>query len=243
MTTAEQRVEGQPAYVIHTRPYRDTSALVDLFSERFGRVRVVARGVRKPRSRLREALQLFVPLQVAWQGRGELKTLVSVEAQAISPFFQGRALWCGLYLNELVMRLLPLHDGCPRLFAYYRLALSGLADPDTLEAVLRLFEQRLLEELGVGVAWDRDAHGDPLDAAGCYRLEPDQGFLPAAAGQRGSYAGEQLLAIAEQDYRDPRTRRAAKWLMRQALAPHLGDRPLNSRALFGGRGEGAEEEA
>lgn len=229
MTTAEARVEGQSAYVLHSRPYRDDSALVDLFTADFGRVRAVARGARKPRSRLREGTRSLQPLDVAWYGRGDLKTLTGAESQGAAPLHQGQSLWCGLYLNELVMRLLPAYDPHPRLFAYYRLALGGLADPDTREPVLRVFEGRLLDALGFGFSLEQTTEQQPLRPEGRYRLDPEQGLI--RDGQ-GPYGGEALLAMAADDYTDAATRRCAKQLMRQALAPLLGERPLHSRSLF-----------
>ncbi|WP_207062582.1 DNA repair protein RecO [Motiliproteus sp. SC1-56] len=236
MTTAEPRVEGQPAYVLHIRPYRDDSALVDLFTADYGRLRAVARGVRKARSRLRDATQSLRALRVGWRGRGELKTLTAAEPAGVDVLVQGEALWCGLYLNELVMRLVPSHDPQPRLFAYYQLALSEMADADTREPVLRVFEGRLLEELGLGFALDRAEPGQQAVAAGLnYRLDPQRGLLSDAGGP---YPGHALLAMAADDYSEPLTRRCAKRLMREALAPLLGDRPLQSRSLFNARGAG-----
>lgn len=235
MTTASNRVQGQRAYVLHVRPYKETSSLVDYLCEDFGRVRLVVKGARRPKSKLRIALQAFAPLAIDWQGRSDLKTLAGAESLKVAPFWQGRSLWCGLYLNELLTRTLTLWDAHPRLFAYYRFALEHLHDEDEQQAVLRIFERNLLQEMGFGLDFSRTADsGEAIQAAGFYRLEPEQGFVAASEDDQTSaqYSGASLLAIAADNYQDMDTRRAAKHIMRAALAPHLGDKPLMSRTLF-----------
>ncbi|SIQ41960.1 DNA repair protein RecO [Marinobacterium stanieri] len=221
----EQRVDAAAAYVLHTRPYRETSLLVDLFTLEHGLVSVVARGARKPGSRLRALLQPFQSLQVGWQGRAELKNLRSAEASETSCMLQGRSLLCGLYLNELLQRLLRPHDPHPRLFVYFRYALNELKLAQDIEGALRTFERQLLEQLGF--------------ALDCSTLLPQEhycwseeqglvGLAPTVAG----WPGEHLLAIERDQYDDPDVRRTAKQLMRLRLAPLLGEKPLRSRELF-----------
>ncbi|HEY5717592.1 MAG TPA: DNA repair protein RecO [Motiliproteus sp.] len=234
MTTSADRVEGQCAYLLHSRPYRESSALVDLITPDFGRVRAVLRGVRQPRSRKRELLRSFQPLTLSWQGRGELKTIRDGEGQGLGHPLQGRALWCGLYLNELLVRLLPADTPHPRLFALYRFSLEQLADPEAEQTVLRMFEKRLLEELGFGICFETCANGEAIDPLRHYRFDPQLGFCAEAvhAGPPQLISGAAIRAIAADDYGCDAHRRAAKWLMRQALAEQLGSRPLISRALF-----------
>ncbi len=232
-----KRVEGQLAFVLHTRPYRDTSLLVELFCQERGRISAVARGARRPGARWRPLLQPFVPLLVSWQGRGELKTLVQLERAAPAGLLAGDALWCGLYLNELLIRLVAVEDPQPRLFAYYQLVLGELAAGGAMEPLLRLFERRLLDALGYGFSWEHQADGlRPLAPDQHYRFQPEAGFIPLPAeGAAAGYCGADLLAIAADDYAQATARSAAKRIMREALAPLLGPRPLKSRALFGGR--------
>jgi DNA repair protein RecO (recombination protein O) len=232
------RVEGQPAFTLHSIPYRETSALVDFITPGHGRIRAVAKGVRNPRSRLQGALHCFRPLQINWQGRGELKTLTGVEVQESGPFYRGRSLFCGLYLNELLLRLLQPLDSQPRLFAYYQFAVGQLDDDQGVEPVLRVFERELLETLGFGFSSTHDA-GDnsPIGADQEYCYQPDRGFIavsdcPGSQNPASVFRGEQILAFSDDDFSAKETRRMAKRLMRLALEPHLGGRSLMSRELF-----------
>lgn len=233
MKTCAERVQNQPAYLLHAKAYRETSALLDFFTRDRGRQRALARGIRRPGARQRDLMRPFQPLEIGWQGGGELKTLSQGEATAPSWPLQGRPLWCGLYVNELLSLLLPADQATPRLFAYYALTLEQLADPEMEEAALRLFERRLLEEIGYGIGFERDTQGEAIMPSGHYYFDPQAGFI--ACGQedvRGVLEGAQLLAIAEDDFRAASVRRAAKAVMRQALRQQLGGRTLKSRAFF-----------
>lgn len=221
-----------PAYVLHSRPYRDSSALVDLLTLHHGLQRVVWRGARGQRRKL--SPQPFVPLLVGLLGRSELKTLTQAEVAGQFALLQGEKLFSGMYLNELLVRLLASGDPQPLLFAAYQQVLEQLAQNAPLEPTLRRFEWQLLDVLGYGFSLSTDAQGQPLD--------PQQGYVwHAGAGlQRvqdpllsgAGLAGYALLAMAADDWTATTTLRAAKLLMRQALAVHLGDRPLVSRQLF-----------
>lgn len=221
-----------PAYVLHSRPYRDSSALVDLLTLHQGLQRVVWRGARGQRRKL--APQPFVPMLVGLVGRGELKTLTQAEVAGSFALLQGQTLFSGLYLNELLVRLLASGDPQPLLFAAYQQALEQLAAGATVEPVLRRFEWQLLDILGYGFSLTRDASGQPVSAQQRYLWHAADGLqvlhdpLLADAGLPGSA----LLAMAADDWSAAATLRAAKSLMRQALGIHLGDRPLVSRQLF-----------
>lgn len=236
------------AWVLHTRPWRETSLLLELFTPESGRIGVVARGARRPRRGSR-ALEAFVAVRCALSGRGELRTLGSHEVIERAPL-AGDALYAGFYLNELLVRLLQREDAHARLFREYEGALAVLAklprgsDAIALEPVLRRFEFALLDELGYGLPLAEDLDGAPVDPERRYLVEPDAGVrpvLPGVAEQDDDRAlqigGAELLAIAEGDLARPSVLRAAKRLARAALAPHLGDRPLVSRSLFA-RGRG-----
>jgi DNA repair protein RecO (recombination protein O) len=220
--------QALPAFVLHSRAYRESSALVDLLTPQ-GRWRVVMRSARGKAGSL---VRAFVPLEVELRGRGELKTIGRLETAGIAHFLQGYELFSGLYLNELLIRLLPAEDPHPELFEHYQLTISALAAKRPLEPLLRAFEWRLLDELGYGFALDHDAHGQPVDAATLYRLQADAGFEPVLQLQPGVFQGRDLLAMATADWEAPGALAAAKRLMRQALAPHLGGKPLVSRELF-----------
>lgn len=219
---------SQPAYVLHSRAYRESSALVDFLTPQ-GRLRAVMRGARGKAGSLARP---FVPLEVEFRGRGELKNVSRLEAAGIPNLLHGEALFSGLYLNELLIRLLPEQDPHPATFDHYAMTVLALAQGRALEPLLRSFEWRLLDELGYGFALDVDRVGQPIVATGLYRLQADAGLEAVGQLQPGVFHGSELLAMAEADWTAPGALAAAKRLMRQALAPHLGGRPLVSRELF-----------
>ncbi|MDX1803111.1 MAG: DNA repair protein RecO [Alcanivorax sp.] len=211
-----------PAWLLHRRPFRNTSLTVELLTPTRGRVGAVVRGGR------RNALMApFLPLWVELRSSGELFTLVQSEPRQGPQPLTGKALYCGFYVNELLTRLLQRDDPHPQLWALYEMTLAALAEPLPLDVILRRFEFGLLEEMGYGIALTHDAAGQPLEPTGFYQLDVGQGLLAAATG----FAGADLLAIEQGDWHGD-SRRAALQLCRQLLAPHLGDRPLKSRELF-----------
>ena len=219
---------AQPAFVLHSRAYRESSALVDLLTPQ-GRLRAVLRGARGKAGSLARA---FVPLEIELRGRGELKNIGRLESAGIPNLLHGDALFSGLYLNELLIRLLPAEDPHPDVFDHYAATLLALAAGRPLEPLLRAFEWRLLDDLGYGFALDQDLAGQPVTATALYRLRPDAGLEAVFELQPGVFHGADLLAMAQADWSAPGALAAAKRLMRQALAPHLGGRPLVSRELF-----------
>ena len=233
------RVLLQPAYVLHRRPYRDSSLLLDVFTPEFGRVGLVARGARQAKSRGQAVLQAFQPLLLSWSGGGELASLAAVESGGPPRWLSGPALMSGLYLNELLARLLHRHDPHPDLYAAYQSALAALAPAADLEPVLRIFEKRLLGELGYGLVLEHEADsGRPVEAdrlyayhlgAGPVRCDSEERAMPAPALL---IRGDSLLALARECLDQATRLREAKRLMRAALAAHLGGRPLASRRLF-----------
>lgn len=226
-----KRVQGQPAFVLHRRAYRETSALIDLFTQEFGLIRVVAKGIRKTKSRLNSALQPFTPLLVSWVGRGELMTLADAEVNASLMFLQGHCLFAGLYLNELLANLLEPWDAHPALFHYYHQALFALQTTPLNEGVLRNFELDLLAELGYAL------FPAQFQSEENYLFLTDQGFIRDEQQRLGTlpsnlFSGEVLLLIAARDWQSESTRLAAKRLMRLAFQPLLGTKVLQSRQLF-----------
>lgn len=222
------QTSAQPAFILHSRAYRESSALVDFLTPQ-GRLRAVLRGARGKAGTLARP---FVPVEVEFRGRGELKNVGRLEAAGIPRWLHGEALFSGLYLNELILRLLPAEDPHPVLFEHYAATLEALAAGRPLEPLLRAFEWRLLDELGYGFALAEDVHGQPVSVGQLYRLVPDAGLEPVHLLQPGLFQGAELLAMAQADWTAPGALAAAKRLMRQALAPHLGGRPLVSRELF-----------
>ena len=234
--TNQGRVALQPAYILHRKPYRETSLLLEAFTADVGRIGLVARGARRSKSSSQALLQPFVPLWLSWSGHGELGTMTGVEGRSMLRPLTGKALISGFYLNELLLRLLQRYDPHPELFAVYDATLQQLAtESSSHEWTLRLFEKALLQEMGYGLLFDHEAHsGEAIqpDQRYCYHLQ--QGPLNAP-GQRCDgipVAGRTLIALDHEAGYDAVTLAESKQLMRAALAQHLGNRPLRSRELF-----------
>ena len=229
------RVDRQPAFVLHRRPWRESSLLLDLLTRDHGRVSVIARSARNSRKGLPGALQPFQSLLVSWAGRGDLKTLTGADRAGALPPVAGERLYSALYVNELLVRALAPLDPHPALFEAYAALLPALAAEPDHEPWLRGFELLLLRELGYALDLRFDAgSGEVLEPAAVYAFEPAVGFLPAGPGtpEERLYPGTVLAAIGEGDFAEARTRSLARRLLRDALAPVLGDRPLRSREYF-----------
>lgn len=228
------RILQQPAFVLHRRPYRDSSLLLEALSREYGRLGLVAQGAASARSRLKGVLQPFTPLLLSWSGAGDLATLKGgEEAGRPFPLLQNRAL-AGLYVNELLVRLLPRQDIQPALFAAYETLLAELATALDEEPPLRRFEKRLLEELGYGLSLDRTADsGQLIVAEAHYRYVLDRGPLAADRTQAGvPISGRGLLALREGILTDPAVLPEVKRLTRAALAEQLNGRALKTRELY-----------
>ncbi len=242
-------VDLQPAWVLHTRPYKESSLIADLLTQDYGRISVVANGARgsatkKGKPRRGQLLQPFASLYVSWSGKTELKTLKSLEQRQVISL-TGTRLFSGLYANEILQRLLPVWQSVDGLPALYQWLLEHLSSDVCLESVLRLFEKRLLECLGYGLPLGFEAgSGQPLHPDSYYRYDPENGFWTLGysghhtqSGQSGvrkprnSFSGAVLLALADNEVAEQGLPEL-KSLMRLALAPLLGDKPLRSRSLF-----------
>ena len=232
------QIEAEPAFVLHSRPYRETSLLVDLFTRHYGRFRAVARGVRGVKKRTITTLNPYTPMLISWSGKTDLKTLGNIEQSGAPLLLKGDSLYCGFYLNELLLRLLAENDPHEKIFDDYLKVLSKLAQAESIESSLRAFEFSLLEEIGYGLVLDTDAEsGEPVTVGLRYWFEPTVGFilrqnvnLSSKAGNW--FQGDELLAINSGGKPSRATAAAAKRLIRLALQPHIGDKPLLSRALF-----------
>jgi DNA repair protein RecO (recombination protein O) len=229
------RRDDQPGFVLHTFAYRETSLIVEAFTAEYGRVALVARGARRPRSELRGLLQGFQPLVLSWSGEHELKTLLRAEWRGGLPRVGGSALLCGFYLNELLLKLLPREDPHPRLFAHYEAALAELAAGREQAPLLRQFELALLTELGYALPLVREADtGGPVDPAARYHYAFDRGprRAPSQPGARLPVVrGATLLALADGRYADAETAAEAKRLMREVLDHYLEQRGVESRRV------------
>lgn len=230
----KKRADHEPGYVLHTYPYKETSLVVELFTRRLGRVALLARGARRPRSAMRGVLLSFHPLRLSFSASAELGNLISAEwAGALQPL-AGQGLMCGFYLNELVLRLLPREDPHEALFDAYAEALSSLSRPADPSVVLRGFEKRLLAELGYAPLLERDVASRPIDPDALYSYEPERGPTPASGTRSGRLVvrGKTLLDVAAGDYSAPETREEARALMRALIAERLHGQTLHTRAVL-----------
>ncbi len=234
-----RRVEMAEAWVLHSRAFRETSLIVEAFSREHGRVGLVVRGGRRPRSPLGLAAQPFRRLLLSWSGRGELAALTRAESAMQDGGLTlpaGNALFAAMYLNELLMKLTRREDPHPELFDHYCDALAGFSADEPIEAVLRCFELDLLASLGFGLNLHCDTTGRALasDAAYCYRMEEGAEALPAGAGigKTLNFSGAELLGIARRDWASRDIRLAARRLLKAAIDFYLEGRPLNTRRVF-----------
>ena len=228
------RITGETAFVLHARPWRETSLLVEVLGREQGRLGLVARGVQGPKKHvLRAALQPLQHIRLDCDLRGELARLVSAEALDAAPQPAGDAMLAAFYLSELVLRLVPRHDPLPELFDAYAQARERLRLRDGLAWSLRRFERDLLDALGVGFALDVDGDGEPVDPAARYLLDPEHGprrlLSDRGHGERSQAAtGRALLALAEDATPSPDDLASLRLPMRSVLAHHLGPRGLKS---------------
>ena len=227
------RQDNQPVYVLHTYPFKETSLVAELFSKQFGRVAMVAKGARRPRSAVRGQLQAFQMFAATWSGKNELKTLHSLEWADGLVSLQGEALICGFYLNELLLRLLPREDAHEALFDYYQTTIKTLAKGQDLATHLRRFELKLLQEMGYAVPLREDENGEAVQSDKAYRYEAEYGASSLKATKNGvQLNGKTLLDMANDDYSTVQTQQQSKQLMRYLLAHYLGDKPLHTRQLL-----------
>ena len=238
MAAAKQRIEQQPAWVLHTYPWRETSLIVEIFAREHGRVALVAKGARRPHSQLRGVLLAFQPLWMDWSGGGEVKTLVRAEWQGGQPLLIGRALICGYYLNELLVRLTAREDPHPRLFSAYADAVRALGRGESESPILRRFELALLREIGFGVELATLAGtSEPVKATADYVYIIEHGVRAvdgdaAVPDSALRLHGQSLLDMAADDFSRPRTRQEAKSLLRILINHTLQGQPLHSRRVL-----------
>lgn len=226
-----ERVDDEAAFILHTRPWRETSLIVDVLSRHHGRVGLVARGARRQSSSLKARLVSFQPLHLSWFGKNALRTLHAAEWQGGSLNLRGHGLMCGFYLNELLLRLLPEGDPHETLFDHYRATLDRLNQQADVEPILRRFELDLLSELGYAQPLGHTAEGGEIRESARYGYEFGVGVVAPRQGG-ASYEGRTLLDLAQGDLSRPATLAEGKLLMRGLLAHYLGEKPLATRQLL-----------
>jgi DNA repair protein RecO (recombination protein O) len=230
----EYRINGQAGFILHSYPYKETSLIVDVFTRDYGRIALVAKGAKRPHSKLRGALQTFQPLSLSWTGRAEVRTLIDAEWLGGLLPLEKAGLLCGFYLNELLIKLLARDDPHPELFNHYVSTLNELAHDEPAPIVLRKFERALLKETGVSSDFSVcKPDGQPVVEGASYVVDPEIGpRLALPSDNMPRVTGKTLLDMEREDYRDAATQLQSKFLMRYLLKHHLGGATLNTRQIL-----------
>ncbi len=229
-----KRVENEPAWLLHHRPFRDSSRILDILSRDHGRLALVARGSRSANSKLKGILRPFLPLQLSWVIRSDLGTLIGAEMHGAPISLTGDALLSGYYVNELILHLLHRHDPQPEIYSVYRATINDLKNAADVAASLRRFEIETLSLLGYALNLDHDTQsGEELSPDLRYEYRVEQG--PVLIGERDGpmiFTGRELRAIARQEFTDPVTLKNAGVLLRNVIAWHLDGKELKSRKVL-----------
>jgi len=232
--SSQRRVQQQPGYILHHRPFRDTSQILDIITRDHGTIAVVARGSRGAKSRLAGVLRPFLPLRVSWVAKSDLGTLTGAEAAGPPAGMVGDAMLSAYYVNELMLHFLHRFDPQPEIFALYEQVIKSLVVTDNVAASLRSFELEFLSLLGYAVNLDHEFGGqENLVAERNYQFRMEQG---AVAVERAEgpliFKGAMLSAVAEQRFAEPDVLRAANRLLREIIDFHLGGKELKSRKVL-----------
>ncbi len=230
-------LQNQPAYLLHSRPYRESSLLLECFTQDHGRITAIIKGARGPRSKYRGILQLFKPILLSWRAKTELYTITQIEpSEVMQVNLLGQALFNGFYLNELLMRLLHKHDPFPTLFQHYQTAITELSQNNTHEIALRIFEKNLLSCLGYGLSLQQEAEfNSEIRGESNYIFEIERGFIKMQLAQINNpfiFRGQSLLDFHNDHLTDKQSLYDAKRLMRMVLGNLLGDKPLQTRQML-----------
>jgi DNA repair protein RecO (recombination protein O) len=232
MTRNPRRIQLTPGYILHHRPYRDTSRILEVVTRDHGRISLFARGVRGPKAKLASILQPFQILLLSWTGRGEAAQLTGAESAQASPALPAPCLMAAFYLNELLLKLTTRHDPLPVLFDSYHETLENLRHGAALEPQLRVFEKRLLEAVGYGLDLGAEAQtGKRIEPDEYYHFRPEQGLVATVAAASGALAGHSLIGLANECLHGPRELEDSRRLLQAALAQCLEGRPLATRLV------------
>jgi DNA repair protein RecO (recombination protein O) len=235
MTGAVRKIiQGEPAFLLHHRPYQDSSRILDIISVSHGRLAVVARGSRSAKSRLRGILRPFLPLKLSWVIRGDLGTLTGAEMNGAPIALHGDALMSGYYASELLLKLLHRHDPYPEVFDAYGRTIENLAKSADVAAPLRHFEMELLRRLGYALNLDRDTEtSEPLRPDSMYEYRVEQGPVPVGDRRAAMvFSGQELCAVRNEEFERPEILSCAGRLLREVISFHLGGKELNSRKVL-----------
>lgn len=225
----ETVVSLQPAFILHSRNFRETSLIADVLTRDFGRLSVLVKGAKQPKSKLGPLIRPFVPVLISFIGKSELKTLTLIEPRLKAPALQDLALYCGFYINELIASFLHPFDPHPEVFLLYQSTLSELSTTKELEKILRLFELDLLSHVGYGLQFDLDDQNRPVLPDTKYYFDTASG---PRASEEGNITGSTLLAIKSRSFTDNTVLGEAKKIMRSAINYHLNGKALKSREVI-----------
>lgn len=232
---SHQVIEGEPAYLIHQRPYSETSQIINLFSRHYGRVDAIAKGSKRPKSKFKSFLQPFSPILVSWSGRSQLKTLRSVDISLGKQSNVSRKhLMSAFYLNELILSFLTTADPYPDLFDAYSLAINNLSNADSSEIILREFEIQLLTEIGYAINFQTEAMSSKkIEPNLSYRFIAEEGFVSSvtSSARDALIKGSVIQSIDRKDFSQPETMRAAKRIIRESVKYHLSGKELNTKKV------------
>jgi DNA repair protein RecO (recombination protein O) len=232
MTRNARRIQLTPGYILHHRPYRDTSRILEVVTREHGRISLFARGVRGPKAKLASILQPFQMLLLSWSGRGDAAQLTGAESAEAAPPLPSACLMAAFYLNELLMKLTTRHDPIPTLFDTYHETLQRLRHGSALEPPLRVFEKRLLEAVGYGLDLESEAQtGKRIEPDAYYHFRPEQGLVATVDAAAGALAGHSLIGLAHEELTGERELEDSKRLLQAALAQCLEGRPLATRVV------------
>ena len=233
---SHQVIEGEPAYLIHQRPYSETSQIINLFSRHYGRVDAIAKGSKRPKSKFKSFLQPFSPILVSWSGRSQLKTLRSVDISSGKQSNVSRKhLMSAFYLNELILSFLTTADPYPDLFDAYSLAINNLSNADSSEIILREFEIQLLTEIGYAINFQTEAMSSKkIEPNLSYRFIAEEGFVSSvtSSARDALIKGSVIQSIDRKDFSQPETMRAAKRIIRESVKYHLSGKELNTKKVL-----------
>jgi DNA repair protein RecO (recombination protein O) len=229
-----RRVQQQPAFILHRRPFRDTSQILDVLTRDYGKIAVVARGSRGSKSKLAGILRPFLPLRVSWVAKSDLGTLTGAEAAGAPAGLRSDALFSAYYVNELILNFLHRHDPQPEIYELYARVVPTLAGFDDVAATLREFELELLGLLGYAVSLDHEAGSqNDIDPICNYDYRVEQGPVPVERSDGPLvFRGSTLLSIAAKQFDDPNVLRAANRLLRDVVSYHLGGKELQTRKVL-----------
>jgi DNA repair protein RecO (recombination protein O) len=223
-------VHLQPAYILQHKKYRETSLIIDILTRDFGIVSVLAKGVRKKKSKTVGLLLAFMALKFSYTGNNELKILTHVELDSSLINLNGISLYSGFYINELILCFLHKYDPYPEVFAEYERCLILLTNSDNIEEILRFFELNLMEYVGYGIQLTTDSQTEAaVEEFKKYLYRGGTGMLESS---KGYICGRNLLAMEARKSLDKQALYEAKQLMRQVIDFHLQNKELKSRAVL-----------